>query len=94
MIWLRRLDGPMPKPAPAANQIVTQRDKTFLPHVLAIPVGTTVQFRNDDRIYHNVFSHRETERVRRRHPRQRRDLHPHLHHARARSSCSATSTRR
>ncbi len=38
------------------NQIVTQREKTFLPHVLAVPVGTSVQFRNDDRIYHNVFS--------------------------------------
>lgn len=56
VIWLRRLDGPTPRTAPAANQIVTQRDKTFLPHVLAVPVGTTVQFRNDDRIYHDVFS--------------------------------------
>ena len=36
--------------------MVTQREKTFLPHVLAVPLGTTVQFRNDDRIYHNVFS--------------------------------------
>ncbi len=56
VIWLRRLDGAMPHVAPAANQIVTQRDKTFLPHVLPVSVGTTVQFRNDDRIYHNVFS--------------------------------------
>jgi plastocyanin len=56
VIWLRRLDGPTPRVAPAQNQIVTQRDKTFLPHVLAVPVGTSVQFRNDDRIYHNVFS--------------------------------------
>ena len=56
VIWLRRLDGPTPRAAPAANQIITQRDKTFLPHVLAVPVGTSVQFRNDDRIYHNVFS--------------------------------------
>jgi plastocyanin len=56
VIWLRRLDGPTPRPAPATNQIVTQRDKTFLPHVLAVPIGTSVQFRNDDRIYHNVFS--------------------------------------
>ena len=36
--------------------VITQREKTFLPHVLAVPVGATVQFRNDDRIYHNVFS--------------------------------------
>jgi plastocyanin len=56
VVWLRRLDGPTPRTTPAQNQIVTQRDKTFLPHVLAVPVGTTVQFRNDDRIYHNVFS--------------------------------------
>ena len=56
VIWLRRLDGSTRRAAPAANQIVTQRDKTFLPHVLAVPVGTSVQFRNDDRIYHNVFS--------------------------------------
>ncbi len=56
VIWLRRLDGPTPHASPAPNQIVTQRDKTFLPHVLPVSVGTTVQFRNDDRIYHNVFS--------------------------------------
>ena len=56
VLWLRRVDGPTPRATPAQNQIITQRDKTFLPHVLAVPVGTTVQFRNDDRIYHNVFS--------------------------------------
>jgi len=56
VIWLRRLDGSTPRVAPALNQIVTQREKTFLPHVLAVPVGTSVQFRNDDRIYHDVFS--------------------------------------
>jgi len=56
VLWLKRLDGSMPRIAPPANQVVTQREKTFLPHVLAVPVGTTVQFRNDDRIYHNVFS--------------------------------------
>lgn len=56
VVWLKRLDERGPRPSPAQNQIVTQREKTFLPHVLAIPVGTSVQFRNDDRIYHNVFS--------------------------------------
>ncbi|HXU60106.1 MAG TPA: hypothetical protein VN962_00295 [Polyangia bacterium] len=56
VIWLKRLDEHGPRPTPAQNQIITQREKTFLPHVLAIPVGTSVQFRNDDRIYHNVFS--------------------------------------
>ena len=46
----------MPRIVAPTNQVVTQREKTFLPHVLAVPLGTTVQFRNDDRIYHNVFS--------------------------------------
>lgn len=33
-----------------------QRNETFVPHVLAIMIGTTVEFTNSDRTYHNVFS--------------------------------------
>ena len=33
-----------------------QRNETFVPHLLAITVGTTVDFPNNDRTYHNVFS--------------------------------------
>lgn len=33
-----------------------QKDKTFRPHVLAIQVGTTVDFPNADPIFHNAFS--------------------------------------
>ena len=33
-----------------------QRNESFVPHVLAIVAGTTVDFPNSDRIYHNVFS--------------------------------------
>jgi plastocyanin len=33
-----------------------QRNETFVPHVLAITTGTTVDFPNSDRFYHNVFS--------------------------------------
>jgi plastocyanin len=33
-----------------------QKNETFVPHVLAIVAGTTVEFPNNDRIYHNVFS--------------------------------------
>jgi plastocyanin len=36
--------------------VLDQRDETFVPHVLAITTGTTVDFPNSDRIYHNVFS--------------------------------------
>jgi len=33
-----------------------QKNKTFQPRVLAAPVGSTVEFPNNDIIYHNVFS--------------------------------------
>jgi plastocyanin len=33
-----------------------QKNKTFLPHVAAVPAGSTVSFPNDDAIFHNVFS--------------------------------------
>ena len=35
---------------------MNQRDETFIPHVLAIVAGTTVDFPNNDSTYHNVFS--------------------------------------
>jgi plastocyanin len=33
-----------------------QRNETFVPHVLAVTVGTIVDFPNSDLVYHNVFS--------------------------------------
>jgi len=33
-----------------------QKDETFVPHVLPIVAGTTVDFPNNDQTYHNVFS--------------------------------------
>jgi hypothetical protein len=56
VVWLKRLDGRTPPVAPASGRFITQRKKTFLPHVLIVPVGSTVEFRNDDQIYHNAFS--------------------------------------
>jgi len=38
------------------QRIVEQRDKTFLPRVLAVPPGSTVAFPNFDGVFHNVFS--------------------------------------
>jgi plastocyanin len=40
----------------AAHVTVEMKDKAFVPHLVAIPVGSTVSFPNVDRIYHNVFS--------------------------------------
>ena len=35
---------------------IRQRDETFAPRVVAVTVGSEVEFPNDDPIYHNVFS--------------------------------------
>ena len=42
-------------PAPAQSQVVRQRGLKFLPHLLAVQQGTTVDFQNDDTVQHNVF---------------------------------------
>ena len=44
------------------HAIMDQRNETFVPHVLAITTGTTVDFPNSDRFYHNVFSLSKTRR--------------------------------
>jgi plastocyanin len=44
------------------HAVMDQRNETFVPHVLAITTGTTVDFPNSDRIYHNVFSLSKTAR--------------------------------
>ena len=46
----------------AARERMDQRNETFVPHVLAVRTGTTVDFPNSDRIYHNVFSLSPTRR--------------------------------
>jgi plastocyanin len=56
VIWLKRVGGETPRPAPARGKVVTQRNKTFMPRVLAVTVGTKVSFRNEDAIFHNIFS--------------------------------------
>ena len=47
---------------PAGRAQMTQRNETFVPHVLAIRAGATVDFPNEDRTYHNVFSLSKTQR--------------------------------
>ena len=36
--------------------VLDQRNENFVPHILAITTGTSVEFLNSDRTYHNVFS--------------------------------------
>ena len=56
VVWLKRRDGATPQPRPSRGKTISQKGKKFIPRVLAVPVGTTVYFRNDDEVYHNVFS--------------------------------------
>jgi plastocyanin len=42
-------------PSPGRARL-DQKNETFVPYVLAVTVGSTVDFPNSDRIYHNVFS--------------------------------------
>ena len=42
-------------PPPVQNAIMDQLQMEFVPHVLVIVKGTTVNFLNDDRVQHNVY---------------------------------------
>jgi plastocyanin len=46
----------------AAHASMSQRNEAFVPHVLAVRVGTVIDFPNDDSVYHNVFSLSKTKR--------------------------------
>lgn len=54
LVWLDAAGRTWKKP-PAAFTMTT-RSKTFLPHVLAVPAGSTISFPNEDPIAHNLFS--------------------------------------
>ncbi len=41
--------------APAAKPVMDQKKMTFVPHVMVVQVGTTVEFLNSDPVGHNVY---------------------------------------
>ncbi len=55
IIWLEPMGRPAPLPTPKHAEM-KQQDKTFKPHVVAVPVGGTVDFPNLDPFFHNAFS--------------------------------------
>jgi len=60
VVWLDAPDaraGPSPDRPPGA--VLDQRNLTFSPRVLAVRVGTTIAFPNNDRVFHDVFSFRD-----------------------------------
>lgn len=54
VVWLEAAGGAAP--VPAGRYVLDQKNKRFLPHVLAVPVGAQVDFPNHDPIFHNAFS--------------------------------------
>jgi plastocyanin len=55
VVWLEFAGGPAPAVKPQSVRIL-QKQKQFVPHIVAIPVGSTVHFPNLDPIFHNAFS--------------------------------------
>jgi plastocyanin len=55
VVWLTPLAEAASAPQPHTYQMI-QQNKRFDPHLLVIPVGSTVQFPNRDPFFHNVFS--------------------------------------
>ncbi|HEY1435616.1 MAG TPA: methylamine utilization protein [Thermoanaerobaculia bacterium] len=53
VVWIEGARGGGPA---ATKGSMSQASKRFQPHVLAVSKNATVQFPNDDPIYHNVFS--------------------------------------
>lgn len=58
VVWLTPLQ-PDPNPPtmghPGPYRLV-QKDKMFMPHLLVVPAGSSVEFPNEDPFFHNVFS--------------------------------------
>jgi plastocyanin len=42
-------------PAPTAKPVIDQKGLMFVPHIVVVQQGTTVEFLNSDKVAHNVF---------------------------------------
>jgi plastocyanin len=60
VVWLKPLDSSSTKEALAGlarkKEQLVQKNKSFEPHLLVVPVGSLVNFPNHDPFFHNVFS--------------------------------------
>jgi plastocyanin len=59
VVWLSPLKSGTVKPIAASRQTayrLVQKDKMFTPHLLVVPIGSQVEFPNQDPFFHNVFS--------------------------------------
>jgi hypothetical protein len=57
VVWLTPLEGTSVLPFPPQGRYtLLQKNRMFTPHLLVIPVGSSVNFPNADPFFHNVFS--------------------------------------
>src|SRR6478609_5888253 len=56
------LDGSFPTSTSHPTKKVAQKDLAFLPPLLPVQIGTTVEFPNLDDTYHNIFSYSPAKR--------------------------------
>jgi hypothetical protein len=58
VVWLTPIGNRIPPPAQKPGEIpqLVQKNKSFQPSLLVIPVGGKVEFPNRDPFFHNVFS--------------------------------------
>ncbi|HWA84987.1 MAG TPA: carboxypeptidase regulatory-like domain-containing protein, partial [Opitutus sp.] len=56
------LEGKFPPPAGPATVVLPQKDLAFVPSLMAVRVGTRVEFPNEDDVYHNIFSYSSPKR--------------------------------
>ncbi len=56
VVYLESAPQPAFEEGPEVHVTMRQQHETFVPHVLAIRVGTVVDFPNGDPFFHNVFS--------------------------------------
>lgn len=57
VVWLQPVEGTPAVPfLPHGHYTLLQKNRTFIPHLQVIPVGSVVQFPNTDPFFHNVFS--------------------------------------
>lgn len=56
------LSGDFPESAKRPTAQVAQENMAFVPALLVIRTGTTVEFPNQDDVYHNIFSYSPTKR--------------------------------
>lgn len=59
VVFLEPSSGAQPLPVASAPAVMDQIDKTFVPQVLVVTVGSDVSFPNSDHIRHHVYSFSE-----------------------------------